>query len=510
MKPIAFLSGVMISDPHISTFQRSGKIHPRIPVLALTASATPAIQEDICEKLLLNQPARFIQSFARPNLSYSVFNVGSKINKLVQVLRKVPGSSIVYCKSRKRTAEISETLNGYGIKASYYHAGLSAEERIDRQEKWQKNELPVMVCTNAFGMGIDKPDVRTVVHMDIPDCLESYYQESGRAGRDGKKAYAVLLYAGRDLDDLENQSSTKFPEISTIRKIYQCLVNFFQLPAGAGEDQYFDFDLKEFCQRFKLGTQQVIYSIKALEQEDLLSYAEQIFLPATVQFRVSGEQIFEWEKQLPQSEPLIKILLRTYGGIMDQPTPISEKQIAGGLRTSLDIVKSQLLILHQRGLLAYQPQKERPQIQFIHGRPRAENIGIHSGNYRKRKKAFESRLRTILDFAKDRGRCRQMIIAGYFTGENLTPCGICDNCIDSKKNPLTQSEFTQIAERIFDAIATRPIEIAQLLPLLPDIRKEKTWTVIDLLVEENKVVVDSEGRISPKRKKGQDRNPARF
>jgi len=482
--------------PAYLTIAKIREIQPAVPMIALTASATPSVQDDICEKLNLKLPQRFQQSFERPNLSYSVFEVGHKLNKLTEILRKVPGSAIVYCRSRKRTQEIAESLSAAGIQASYYHAGLNAEERTQRQERWQKNELPVMVCTNAFGMGIDKPDVRSVVHIDIPDCLESYYQEAGRAGRDGRKSYAVLLYTAVDLKDLEKQAAIRFPEQATIKKVYQALVNYLQLPEGLGEDQFFEFDLKEFCQRFKLVTQQTIYALKALEQEDLISYAEQIFLPPTVQFTLGGEGLLNWQKQFPKTEPLIKMLLRSYGGIMDQPTAISEKQIGGGLKLNTEVLRKQLQFLNTAGVLNYQPQKEKPQIRFIHERPSTANLSINSVNYRKRKRSYELRLHTMLSYAREKTDCRQSFIANYFTSAGLPDCNVCDNCINHRKSPVSRKEFDEIVIRILEMIDEKPKAIHEILPLLPNFNKEKTWAVIDALVGEDRLKVDRAGRIS--------------
>jgi len=482
--------------PAYLTISKIREAQPNVPMIALTASATPSVEGDISEKLNLKSPSRFQQSFERPNLSYSIFQVGNKQNKLIDILQKVPGSAIVYCRSRKRTQDISESLMAQGINASYYHAGLTADERTQRQEKWQKNEVPVMVCTNAFGMGIDKPDVRSVVHIDIPDGLESYYQEAGRAGRDGKKSYAVLLYTIADLKDLEKQAAIRFPDQSIIKKTYQALVNYLQLPEGLGEDQFFDFDLKEFCQRFKLEIQQTVYALKALEQEDLISYAEQIFLPSSVQFTLKGNALLEWQKQYPQTEALIKILLRSYGGIIDQPTSISEKQISVALKLNTEVLKRQLQFLHAAGVLSYQAQKEKPQISFIQERPRTSNLSINSVNYRKRKRSYEVRLQTMLDYAREKTKCRQSFIAEYFTSSTLPDCMVCDNCINQRKSPVTRQEFDDIVARLLGLLDQKPKAIQDILPLLPDINKEKTWAVIDALVGENKLKVDRTGKIS--------------
>ncbi|MEO7121485.1 MAG: ATP-dependent DNA helicase RecQ, partial [Ginsengibacter sp.] len=254
-----------------------------IPLLALTASATLEVQNDICEKLLFkNNQQRFHQSFERSNLSYSVFNPSSKQNKLIEILKKVKGSGIVYCKSRRRTKEIEDLLNINGIKASHYHAGLSSELRNARQEDWINNKTRIMACTNAFGMGIDKPDVRTVVHYDVPDALENYYQEAGRAGRDEKKAYAVLLYNDSEISELKKQPAIRFPDLVTIKNVYGALVNYLQLPSGSGEDISYDFDINDFTKKFKLDIFTTNNVLKILGQEALISYSEQFFSPSTV------------------------------------------------------------------------------------------------------------------------------------------------------------------------------------------------------------------------------------
>src|ERR1043165_4029476 len=275
---------------------------PNIPVLALTASATTEVQNDICGKLTLPQtPGRglmktsltgnlikgwrvFRQSFERANLSYSVFQVDSRINKIIEILRNVPGCGIVYCKSRKGTKEIADLIKMHGISADHYHAGLTQEERSFKQEQWIQNKIRVIVCTNAFGMGIDKPDVRVVVHADAPDCLENYYQEAGRAGRDGKKAYGVLLYSDKDPKELEESIQVRYPSLNDIRDVYQSISNYLQIPAGSGEGNYYDFDIADFTKKFKLNTHTALYSLKALEQDNWLAMNEQVFVPSKVKF----------------------------------------------------------------------------------------------------------------------------------------------------------------------------------------------------------------------------------
>ncbi|MEQ1625163.1 MAG: ATP-dependent DNA helicase RecQ, partial [Sediminibacterium sp.] len=301
---------------------------PRVPLIALTASATPLVQKDILAKLEMQDAAVFHQSFNKPNLSYIVFKVESKIAKLVEILQKVAGSGIVYSNSRKQTKNIAYLLGLQGIEADFYHAGLDAEERSKKQDDWINNRTRIMACTNAFGLGIDKPDVRTVVHYDAPECLENYYQEAGRAGRDGQKSYAILLYQSEDLIALASMPDKRYPPISSIRKVYQELANYLQLPVGLGEGQYFDFDLANFCTNFQLDSHLVTAVLKILEQEGHCSFSEKIFLPTQVQFTTSNQELREFETHHPALQELIKTLLRTYEGIFSFQTSINENKLS--------------------------------------------------------------------------------------------------------------------------------------------------------------------------------------
>ena len=309
---------------------------PEIPILALTASATKDVQNDICDKLSFKKDQqRFQKSFERPNLSYSVFNVAAKQTKLLEICKNVKGTGIVYCKSRKRTKEVSELLKINGISSDFYHAGLPNAIRTGKQESWIKNEIRIIVCTNAFGMGIDKSDVRFVVHYDVPDALENYYQEAGRAGRDEKRAYAVLLFHDSELHELEQQSSIRYPPIEEVKKVYKALVNYLQLPSGMGEGLYFDFDINDFVKKFKLNIQTVNYSLKILEQENLISYNAQFFMPSSLVFTTTKKDLHEFEKSHPEFDDLIKGLLRSYEGIFDYPANISENRLADFIKSDV-------------------------------------------------------------------------------------------------------------------------------------------------------------------------------
>ena len=405
---------------------------PGIPIIALTASATTAVLEDIGEKLQLRTPAVFRQPFTRPNLSYSFFKVDNKVGKITEILNRVAGSSIVYCRTRQATREISEWLLRQGISAAAYHAGLSPEERTQRQEDWQKDRTRVIVSTNAFGMGIDKASVRTVIHADVPESVENYYQEAGRAGRDGQKAYAILLADASEAVRLDKMSESRFPSIDQIRPIYQDIINYLQLPVGAGEGQYFDFDLSSFTQRFELQAATVINVLRVLEQEGLLSFYQQIHLPARVQFTTGKEGLYDFEETHPELVPLIHSLLRGYEGIFDQPVPVRERQLAWNIHKEPAQVSAGLAKLQTFGIIEYLPAKESPQLYFLRDRPAAEELHLDQVSYRQRKEQYMTRIRAMQRYTGLMEECRSRFLATYFGDKTVEDCGICDNCLRNR------------------------------------------------------------------------------
>lgn len=469
---------------------------PNVPLLALTASATLSVQSDICEKLLFDKnQQRFQQSFERANLSYSVFNVVSKQNKLLEIVNNVKGSGIVYCKSRKQTKDIAELLTLNNISADYYHAGLSNDERNKRQENWINNKTRIIACTNAFGMGIDKPNVRFVIHYAVPDCIENYYQEAGRAGRDGKRAYAVLMYNDREVNDMQLQSDIRYPDRATIKQVYIAVMNFLQVAAGTGEGNSFDFDMASFSATFKINILTATYAIKTLEQEDLLRFNEVFFKPSTLVFNTDRQQLEDFEKQFPPFENLIKGLLRSYEGIFDYPATIYEAELAQFVRMRPEEVKRELQALHQYGIVTYHAQKDSPQLSLVVNRMYSDSFLINLNNYIERKKNFESRIKAISEFIVNTLSCRSQIIGNYFNDLAIKPCGICDNCIHLQSLHIGKEEFEQITRHIFEWTATHSTGIKELLESSKQFKKEKIWKVIDYLQSEAKITVSREGNI---------------
>ena len=470
---------------------------PGIPVLALTASATEEVQEDIRQKLKFQNPRTFLQSFSRPNLSFSAFSVPSRINKILDIVSKVAGTGIVYCKSRRRTREISDLLNKHGIPAACYHAGLTALERSARQEAWQRDEVRIIVSTNAFGMGIDKSNVRFVIHADTPDCLENYYQEAGRAGRDGKKSYAILLYDDEEIEALKTLPEQRFPQLNELRRIYGALMNFLQIPSGYGEGSSYDFDLNSFVKQFGIDQVSTAAALRCFEQEELLQLNEQVFSPAKLQVTASRESLETLGAFNPTGELLVKTLLRTYSGIFDQPVNIFEGQLAFLLHCHTDVLYEQLLELHKQGLVQYSPQKEKPQLYLMHNRTVAGELHINMENYRSRKQKFQRRVEAMIDFAYPSTLCRSVFIGNYFGDSKIKPCGICDNCLSNRKSATSPAEFDLIHKTIMGHLTTTPLTLNDLIATMRGTPRDKMMEVLRFLEAENRIRRTDQGLLVP-------------
>ncbi|WP_240040691.1 RecQ family ATP-dependent DNA helicase [Pseudocnuella soli] len=464
-----------------------------VPLLALTASATESVQGDICNQLGFKEPHILRQSFERKNISYSAFAVDAKINKLTQILSKVPGTTIVYCKSRKRTVEISDLLQLRGISTQPYHAGLSNEERAARQEAWIQNRTRVMVCTNAFGMGIDKPDVRAVVHYDVPDCLENYYQEAGRAGRDGNKSYAVLLYTERELQELDALPEKRYPSFTEIKTVFGALVNFLQMPTYTGEDQAFDFRFDAFVKNFKLDSLTALYALKALESDGWFDFNERSFAPATVVFTASRQLLHEFYESYPKYEPLTTMLLRTYGGIFDFPANISEALLAKLMRLKEDDVKQQLREIASLHIIQYTVANDQPKIFWRKHRVPAAELTMDHAAYRQRRESFAARVKKMLEYVHTKD-CRSRFINQYFGDGAAQHCGTCDVCLQRKKTPMTPAEFDAISKHIQQQLQ-QPKMLSELLDAMHGTPKDKAKEVLHFLQAEAIVSGDESGKL---------------
>lgn len=467
---------------------------PNINILALTASATKEVQMDIIKQLHFKKENVFEKSFSRPNLSYSVLQTTTKIPKLLEIVHKLQGTGIVYCKSRRRTQEIADLLRSEKVIADFYHAGLEQEIRNEKQQSWINGDIRIIVCTNAFGMGIDKPDVRFVIHMDSPDSLEHYYQEAGRGGRDGMKSYAVLLYTALEKEELKTLPEIRYPSMQTIRKIYQALGDYLQIASGTGEDKSFDFDLQEFITRFKLDLNETIYSLKALQQENILEVNEEVYMPSKLQFTTDRYTLEYHEAQFPEHESVIKALLRSYGGIFDYPCMISEKQLSKICRKRLADIQSILIRLHQAGIVSYFPKKDKPQVRYLQNRIKTDDLYINHEQYLKRKKSYSKRIAAMISFIENDRICRNVQICEYFGDQKASACGICDICIRQKK----KNNASKIDQKLFDAIKERlvnPMTPNELTAFFSEQERDSVIKILEYMIQENKIKTDDKGRL---------------
>lgn len=472
-------------------------IIPGTPLMALSATATSRVLLDIQETLKLQQPALFIQPLLRPQLSFSVFTMDSKINKLVHILEKVPGSSLVYCNSRRKCSEVAHLLKFYQVAATVYHAGLTKDERTEKQDAWMNNSIRVMVCTSAFGMGIDKPDVRTVIHYDAPDSIENYYQEAGRAGRDGHRAYAVLLVSHTDMEEMKEKAAEKYPSIARIRTVYQYLADYLMIPVGLGAEQYFSFDISEFAKNFKVSVHLAMNVLRILAQEGIIAFEEDIFIPSFVSITVPRENLNDIEKAHPEIEETLKALLRLYEGITDTGVVVHEKQLAAFIRRSLSHVMDQLRHLQRLHVIKYTPQKNTPQIYFFTNRAPAAELYINTNNYLFRKCMYENRVHSFSSYIQETSLCRAVDMATYFNPEQKhVSCGICDNCLTQKNTTVNTEDIEKAKNAIKQFLMQEPLHIAALVNRQHDLSKPFFWKAFNYLLAEKMITMNKMGIIS--------------
>ncbi|PHI20330.1 recombinase RecQ [Lewinellaceae bacterium SD302] len=438
------------------------ELHPEVPIIAVTATATPEVVQDIQENLQFSKTGKvFQQSFARENLSYVVRPTEAKEQEVLKILRGVPGTSIVYVRSRRGTRLIAEQLRRRKITAAAYHAGLDHQEKDDRQAAWIAGDLRVIVATNAFGMGIDKADVRSVIHYDLPDSPEAYFQEAGRGGRDGKDSFAVMLYHPEDGERLKRFLAVSFPEISEIRRVYRAIGSYLQLAAGGGKGESFDFELTKFCNNFGFDAGPTYHCLRALEKHGYILLTDAVHQPATVQFVLNKEQLYDYQLKNPNLVKLIKSILRTSQGAFLEPVKIREGNLANFLKSSLENLQSTFRKLHGEGIIDYRPAKDAPQIVFITERLDADNLAFNVQEMNFLRERAEQRVETMIGYAT-LPRCRSVQLLEYFGEKDPPPCGRCDWCLEVKKS--AQSSQKLKGDLAFDVIKARLEEKNSLLP----------------------------------------------
>ena len=468
---------------------------PKAPIIALTATATPRVVEDIQEKLNFKRKNIFQKSFERSNLTYFVIKEENKLNRLIRVASKMNGSGVVYVRNRRKTQEIAEYLVHHGISAEFYHAGMTPKDRDRKQSEWIDGKRRIMVATNAFGMGIDKPDVRFVVHLDIPDNMEAYFQEAGRGGRDEKEAWAILLYENSDIIDLKHNFDQTYPDIDTIRNVYHALGNFYQIPIGAGKNTQHSFDIASFCSNYNLNPIITLNSIKFLERQGILILTDEINKPSRIFIPCSNEDFYAFQVAHKSYDQFLKLLLRSYGGLFNDFTRISEIDIAKRLSTDEATVISTFKKLEQLNILIYDPQTNKPKIIFLEERFEASNLQLNPENYQFLKENALQRLNAMVDYINGTSKCRSKQLLNYFGETSPKRCGKCDVCLQRNKLDLSEYEFDEISKVIKPILKENRLSLEELIDEIDHLNDHKIIKVVNWLIDNNKIDSDKENKL---------------
>ncbi|MCG8412323.1 MAG: RecQ family ATP-dependent DNA helicase [Bacteroidales bacterium] len=460
---------------------------PSVPFLALTATAIPKVVKDIQEKLKFKKQNLFKKSFERKNLAYLVRKVEDKHKYLIDTVKKVNRSGIIYVRNRKKTKEISNFLRQHNISSDFYHAGLDIDERNHKQNEWKSGKTKVMVATNAFGMGIDKSDVRFVIHIDLPDSIEAYFQEAGRGGRDNKKASAVLLYNNSDKVKITKRTKTNFPEIKEIKAIYQALANYFKIPYGGGKGMSFDFIISDFAKNYNFNVLNIFSSLKFLQREGYIILSDEFNSSSKIHFTANREDLYKFQIANAKYDNFIKLLLRSYTGLFSEYVKIDEHLLARRTNTNVKVIYKYLNALKTQKIINYIPLRKNPFIIFTEERLDDKSLYISRENYTFRKKRYIERINAILNYAESENKCRSQILLSYFGEPNPDRCGHCDVCLRRNELELSKYEFDLILEKIKTSLSNNHLSIDDLVNSI-DTNNDNAITVIKWLLDNNKII----------------------
>ena len=470
---------------------------PGVPVIALTATATDVVKADIQEKLNFPKQHVFQKSFARSNLSYSCLYTEDKVGRLLEILQRMQGQSIVYVRSRRQTVELAKFLKSRRISAAAYHAGLKFEERSQVQQLWIEDKVRVMVATNAFGMGIDKPDVRLVVHLDLPESLEAYYQEAGRAGRDEKYAYATILYGPNDTSELLQKVEDAHPPVDFIRKVYQCLANYYQLAVGSGLMSSFDFDLADFAKQYKLQALQVHHTVKRLESEGYLQLNESYYMPSRLYFAVENVALYEFQMANPALDKLIQAILRTYGGeAFANFVKISEPRLARQLNMPEQELRKKLEYMHKLKLVVYEPQHDAPQLVFTKPRQDAASLVLDTAKLKHLRDRALVQAKEMAHYVETTDRCRTQLLLEYFGEISDTDCRICDYCLAERKKERKWQEQSHLKVKVLELLQVKPYLPKELVQEFEPKQQESLVELLRKLLDQGSIKQLENGKIT--------------